>query len=218
MHPAIFFDMDGVLVDSEPEWQQAEISIFGELGLTLTPKDCMQTKGMRIDEVARFWFERAPWSGPDPDRVANRIVDEMVRRLREEGAAKSGAVAALEAARQETHCLAIVSSSAHRLIDAVVARLGVAELLDFRVSGEDVRYGKPHPEIYLTAAERAHAAVEQVWVIEDSLYGVLAAKAARMRCIAVPEEPDRDDPRFAIADEIQPSLLELDRVSWQARR
>lgn len=206
--------MDGVLVDSEPEWQAAEIEVFDALGVTLTAADCMQTKGMRIDEVVRFWFERRPWEGASLDAVVDRIVGAMEIRLRTEGTAKAGAVAALEAARKVAGCVAIVSSSPHRLISAVVGRLGVERWLDFSVSGEDVAYGKPHPEIYLHAAARARVSPDRVWVIEDSLFGVIAAKAARMRCIAVPEGPDLENPRFAIADKRLESLEALTAERW----
>ncbi|MEO1175182.1 MAG: HAD-IA family hydrolase, partial [Myxococcota bacterium] len=174
MLPAIFFDMDGVLVDSEPEWQRAEIEVFAELGVTLRPEDCRQTKGMRIDEVVRYWYERRPWSGVSLDEAVERIISAMESRLRTRAVAKPGAVTALQAARNVARCVAIVSSSPHRLIRAVVERLAVAEHLDFSVSGEDVSYGKPHPEIYLYAAERAEIRPEQAWVIEDSLFGMIA--------------------------------------------
>lgn len=217
MIPAIFFDMDGVLVDSEPEWQQAEIAVFAALGLSLTPRDCMQTKGLRIDEVVRHWYGRFPWEGASVEDTTTRILDEMERRLREHGTPKEGAIEALRAARSRAHTVAIVSSSPHRLIDAVVERLDVQEFIDFRVSGEDVAFGKPHPEIYLRAAERAGTQATSAWVIEDSWFGVLAAKAARMRCIAVPEDEDRDDPRFVIADEVHASLHALTAESWVRR-
>ncbi len=218
MIPAIFFDMDGVLVDSEPEWQRSEIAVFGSLGVRLCERDCMQTKGMRIDEVVRHWHTRAPWENPSIEATTERIVTDMENRLRSHGLAKDGAVEALRDARAASQVVAIVSSSPHRLIDAVVERLGVRDLIDFQVSGDDVPYGKPHPEIYLRAAERAGTDAPRAWVIEDSLFGVLAAKAARMNCIAIPEAPDRADPRFAIADEIQPSLRSLTRENWSSRR
>ncbi|MEL6544059.1 MAG: hexitol phosphatase HxpB [Myxococcota bacterium] len=217
MIPAVFFDMDGVLVDSEPEWQQAEIAIFSELGVTLTVKDCVETKGMRIDEVVRYWFSRFPWQGPSLDETTERIVAEMERRLRSVAQPMKGAVESLRSARKQSDTVAIVSSSPHRLIDAVVERLGIAALLDFCVSGEDVAAGKPHPEIYLLAASKAKVAPVEAWVIEDSVFGVVAAKAARMRCIAVPAAEERDDPRFSLADECIDSLLELNDRDWGTR-
>jgi beta-phosphoglucomutase-like phosphatase (HAD superfamily) len=92
------------------------------------------------------------------------------------------------------------------VIAAALAPLGVT--LDVIVSAEHERYGKPHPAVILTTAERLGVAPTECVVLEDSVNGVIAAKAARALCIAVPEH---EDPRFAIADRVLRSLNEVDR-------
>jgi len=138
--------------------------------------------------------------------LAARIVDRMVARVREVGAPLPGALEAVEAAAAQGLPLAVASSSPRRLIDATLARLGLSERFAAITSAEDDRYGKPHPAVYLRAAEALGVAPPRCLVFEDSLNGVIAAKAARMRCVAVPEEPA---PGFAIADLTLTSLLEL---------
>lgn len=202
---AAIFDMDGLLIDSEPAWRRAEIEVFGEVGLALTDAECRETTGLRIDEVAAFHFARAPWEGASPAEVATRIVDLMVARVSAEGAPMDGAIEAVESLAGRTR-LALASSSPRRLIDATLARLGLTDRFAVITSAEADRYGKPHPAVFLRAAEALGVAPTRCLVLEDSLNGLVAAKAARMRCVVVPEAPD---PRFALADRVLGSLREL---------
>lgn len=74
---AIVFDMDGVMIDSEPLWRRAEIACFGEVGVSLSDADCLETMGLRIYEVADYWFERSPLEGATTGVVAERIIERM---------------------------------------------------------------------------------------------------------------------------------------------
>lgn len=211
---AIFFDMDGVIVDSEPEWQAAEINVFAGVGVTLTIADCLKTQGMRIDEAVQFWFEKAPWKGPSTSDIVEAIVARMEERLRKSAVAKEGAVESMRSARQCSDVLAIVSSSPKRLIRSVIERLQLETLIDFFVSGQDVPRSKPDPSIYVLAAKRAGVASQHAWVVEDSVPGVIAAKAAGMHCVVLPEKEKADAPEFLRADLRIDSLLELDETRW----
>ena len=111
--------------------------------------------------------------------------------------------------------VALASSSAYRVIRAVVERLGLADAFDLIYSAEEEEYGKPHPGVYLTTAHRLGVAPTRCLAVEDSLNGVLAAKAARMKCVAIPEAEARHDPRFAIADTVLDSLNGFDAVTWK---
>jgi sugar-phosphatase len=112
--------------------------------------------------------------------------------------------------------VALASSSAYRLIRAVTERLGLADSFDCVYSAEEEEYGKPHPGVYLTAARRLGVAPTQCLAVEDSFNGVLAAKAARMKCVAVPEPAQRRDPRFCIADVVLDSLAGVGVEVWRA--
>ena len=171
---------------------------------------CEATTGLRIDEVVAHWHAKMPWEGVGIHDVANRIVDRMIERVGEGGVAMPGAAEAVERCRDAGLRLAVASSSPARLIDATLARLGLGERFEVVVSAEQERFGKPHPAVFLTAADALGVAPTACLVLEDSLNGVLAAKAARTTCVAVPAASDRDDPRFAIADRVLRSLDELD--------
>ena len=125
-----------------------------------------------------------------------------------------GALQAVESMRRRTGRLALASSSPMMLIDAVLDTLGVRGAFDVVHSAESEAYGKPHPAVFLSAARRLDVPPTECVALEDSLAGVLSARAARMACIAVPEAAQRHDPRFSIADRVLDSLLDLETVDW----
>ena len=212
---AAIFDMDGLLVDSEPLWHQAEIGILGDLGVPLAASACRQTKGMFVGEVTRYWFERFPWAGPSPDQVAVRVVDEVIALVRARGELKPGVARAISLCKRHGVPLAVASSSEYRLIEVVLGHFGLAGEFELVHSAEDEPYGKPHPGVFLTTASRLGVAPDHCVVWEDSPAGVLAAKAARMACVAVPEAVERDRAAFGIADVVLGSLDEADDAMWQ---
>ena len=184
---AAVFDMDGLLIDSEPLWREAEIRIFRRLGVPLTEELCLETRGMLLTEVTSHWFERYPWQGAPPNAVAAEIVDAMALLLAQRVTAKPGVVPALTSSRAQGLRLAIGSSSPRRLIEAVVDRLALRDWFDVLHSAEDEMAGKPDPAVFLTTARLLGVAPERCVVFEDSPAGVQSALAAGMACVAVPE-------------------------------
>ncbi len=203
---AAIFDMDGLLIDSEPLWRKAEVEVFGTVGLSLTEAECEATTGLRIDEVVAFRHAQRPWDDPPEPAIVARIVDRVIELVSARGMPLPGVEHAIARCRADGLRLALASSSPRRLIDATLARLGLANTFEVIASAEDDRLGKPHPAVFLRCAEMLGVPPTACLVLEDSLNGVIAAKAARMTCVAVPEKPD---PRFAIADRVLGSLLEL---------
>lgn len=221
---AAIFDMDGLLVDSEPVWRAVEVEIFGRLGVPVTPERCVETKGMFLGEAVAYWYARHPWPEPSPGEVAREIVDAMAIRLAMGVARKPGVAHALSFCRRRGVRLALASSSPRRVIDAVVEGAGLSGSFAVVHSAEDEAAGKPDPAVFLTTARLLGVAPTACVVFEDSPAGVRAAKAAGMACVAVPE----DDPvsiaahggaassGFAPADVVLASLAELDEAAWAA--
>ncbi len=208
MSAAVIFDLDGLLIDSEPIWREVETRVFGELGVALTDDLCRTTMGLGVGEVVAHWFERRPWSGPGLHDVAETIVDEVVATIRERGVMMPGVEHALGLVGSLRLRRAIASSSREVLIEAALERLGLTDAFEVVVSAEHERFGKPHPGVYLTTAVRLGIGPEECVALEDSPNGVLAAKAAGMRCIAVPENGS-DAEAVADADVVLGSLSEL---------
>ena len=207
---AAIFDMDGLLVDSEPFWRSVEVDVFAALGVDITPLISQGlTMGMRVDEVVAFFRSRLPWEGPDDAAVIERIVDGIVSAIWEEATLLPGAVAAIDFFAGLGYATALASGSTPPVIDAVLQRFDLVERFPVVCSAIDDRLGKPHPAIFLRTAEALGVDPLECVVLEDSLNGCIAAKAARMRVIAVPSPAYQDDQRFAIADVRLPSLVDV---------
>jgi sugar-phosphatase len=209
---AIIFDMDGVLIDSEPLWRQTEIEVFASVGLELVDADCYQTTGLRIDEVVAYWFERAPWTGTPPERVAETIVDRMVEVISDEAEPMAGVHESIAAAHAERWRIGLASSSSTRLIEAVLDRFDLRDAFECRCSAENEARGKPHPDVYISALRAMGLDSADGIAIEDSAHGVASALAAGLRCVAIPPLETRDDPRFEAADWRLDSLEEFSRI------
>jgi mannitol-1-/sugar-/sorbitol-6-/2-deoxyglucose-6-phosphatase len=206
---AVVFDMDGLLIDSEPLWVRAEIEVFGSVGVVLAEEDCARTKGLRTDDVIAYWLAARPWHSPSPAKVEATLIARVAELVRAEGRALPGVASAIAAARAVAPKIAVASSSPLLIIEAALARLGLTETFDVVCSAQHEPYGKPHPAIFLTTAKKLDVSPLDCVVIEDSLTGVVAAKAARAACIAVPVDHPKHDPRFAIADAVVGSLEDV---------
>lgn len=206
---AVIFDMDGLLVDSEPLWVRAEIEIFGEVGVVLGEEDCALTKGLRTDDVIAYWHRRRPWDKRSPAEVEARLIARVAALVLAEGRALPGVAHAIAVAREGGRRLALASSSPRVIIEATLERLRLADTFDVVKSAETEPLGKPHPGIFLTTASLLDVPPVECLVLEDSLTGVIAAKAARMACIAVPFDHPEHDVRFAIADAVIGSLVDV---------
>lgn len=197
---AIIFDMDGVLIDSEPLWRRAEVVAFNAVGVPMVEDDGFLTIGLRTDEVVEFWFARHPWEGVSKKEVEANLVKEVIGLISTEGEAMPGALETLAAARSGGYKIGLASSSSSEIIAAVLKRLGIADAFDVTQSAEHEPYGKPHPAVYIECAARLGVEANRCLAIEDSPAGVLAAKAARMHCIAIPAAEMDSDRRYCIAD------------------
>jgi len=212
---AVVFDMDGVLIDSEPLWREVERAVFGGLGIEVTDRDLEETMGVRINEVVALWRSRHPWDDPPLEEVEGRILEGVARAIRERGVvneAASGAVAYFQGLGLR---LALASSSPYRLIDAVLSLSGLGDRFGTVHSAEEEASGKPDPAVYQTTARKLGVPSEHCLAIEDSPSGVRSARAAGMLCVAVPERPPPEG-GFHGADLVLDSLAAVGDWMWPA--
>lgn len=189
---AVVFDMDGVLVDSEPVWERVRRGVVAEFGGEWQDDTQRRLMGMSTPEWAAYL------SGElgvrlSADEVAAVVVSRMARHYTEHVPLLPDAVGAVRrmAARWP---LGLASSSPPVLIETVLAAASIGELFAATVSADTVERGKPAPDVYLTAAERLGVAPGRCAAVEDSSNGLRSAAAAGMRVIAVPHAAYPPDP------------------------
>ncbi len=197
---AFIFDMDGVLIDSEPLWKIAMEDAFLSVGCNITRKDFQKTVGLRIDEVVEFWHKEIGWKNLSPKELEQRIIDKMIKLIQENGKALPGVVETLSFLKEKGYKIGLGTSSYTVLIDVVLETIGLRDQFDFVHSAEHEEFGKPHPAVYLTVAKELCVLPHECVVIEDSINGVIAGKAAQMSVVCIPEKTHHPNPKLSLAD------------------
>jgi mannitol-1-/sugar-/sorbitol-6-/2-deoxyglucose-6-phosphatase len=206
MVDTVIFDMDGLLIDSEPLWMQAMQEVFAGLGHSLTPELAGRTTGLRTVEVVAYWHRYFGWNTRSVEAVADDIVDNVIEKILAQATTMPGACTVLEGFKARGVKLGVASSSPRRLIDPALKHFGLTPYFDAVHSAEGEAYGKPHPAVYLACAAKLNALPLSCLAFEDSANGMIAAKAARMKVVVVPEPHHQANPRYILAD------LQLERL------
>ena len=208
MIKAVVFDLDGVLIDSEPVWERVRRDLVAERGGHWAPDAQRKLMGMSTPEWARYLSEDLGVGLP-PDNVATLVIDRMAASYRERIPLLPGAVEAVrrQAARWP---LGLASSAPAVLIDIVLQSAGLRPYFAVTMSTEQVPSGKPAPDIYLAVAARLGYSAPDCAAIEDSANGIRSAAAAGQHVIAIPRPQYPPDPAaLAAASLVLPSLADL---------
>lgn len=207
---AVIFDLDGVIVDSEIWWHEERTAWAAARGLTWTEADTRALMGANTAGWARIMRERLGLAEADDRIIGDSIVARVAERYAEGAPVIDGAVETVR--RIAARWPAAIASSAHRLvIDAALASTGLGATISVVVSSDEVAHGKPAPDVYLEAARRLGVAPAECLVVEDSINGLRAGKAAGMTTVLVPNASVPPAPGAeAIADLVLHRLDDLD--------
>jgi len=206
---AVIFDLDGVLADSEPWWNEIDAALLADYGVTYRGEYHQNVLGINYRLAIEFYKKAFGLSAP---------TEEMMRRRGEiatEFFAKRvdlfpSVMPVLEELRQMNLRLAVGTSSVSASARPFLDRHGLTSFFEVVVTGEEVERGKPHPDIYLRAAQKLGVTADACLVVEDALSGIAAAKAARMRVVAIPDTRFLDPRKYEKeADYVLSSLKEL---------
>ena len=200
MITTVLFDMDGLLLDTEPLWGVSMLRVAGKHKIPITAGRFKDTTGLRIYEVTEHWAQHFPWEGSSAKEVADEILEDIIAESKKNGTVLKGVEAALKLLKKHKYKIGLASSSPKHMIDALVDHFGLTHYFDEITSADAVEMGKPHPAVFLHCAKALGSKFNECLVLEDSVNGMIAGKAARMKVIVVPDELHFDDPRFALAD------------------
>ncbi len=206
----VLYDMDGLLLDTEPLWGESMLRIARKHAIPITAQQFRETTGLRIYEVTDYWALKYPWKGAAAHDVADEILGDIIASAKQYGSVLPGVMQSLHIFREEGFRIGLASSSPSRMIEELITHFGLSSYFDIITSADAVAFGKPHPGVFLHAAQQLNVSPLQCLVLEDSLNGVIAAKSARMKVIAIPHALHFDDPRFLLADMKLRSLEYLD--------
>ena len=181
---AVFFDMDGLMVDSEPEWFQSEVEVTSPFGYTWLEVDQIACLGGPLSKVGQYMFDKCGRQR-SPEYFTQALIDTQVARMRGNTPTMPGAMELVRELQSNGIKTALVSASPRNIVDAVLDNVG-HDLFPFSISSDDVKRTKPDPEGYLKAASMSGSDITNCLVFEDSLTGMNAAIASGAYLIGVP--------------------------------
>lgn len=202
----VIFDMDGLLIDSEPLWGEAADEMFKLYGVTLSKEQYTTTTGLRTKEFVQWWFRYFKIAEEELINAETNIIQSVLNKVRFKGKIMPGVRYILDFFKHKGFKIGLASSSPLELINLVIDLIDVRDYIDAIASAESLPYGKPHPQVYLNCANTLSVNPAQCICFEDSFNGMIAAKAATMKCIVVPHQDQLKDKRWGAADLMLASL------------
>lgn len=172
--------MDGVIIDSEKFWKLAEYDIFSSLGVTITEENTLLTESMTTDKVIEFWYERFPWKNLSFMDVEKLVIDKVINLIQTSDCCIPNIKNFIENLKAKGLKIGLATNSPYKIIPFVLEKTNTTNLFDVISSAEHEIEGKPHPAIYRNTAKKMSVQPNECLVIEDSYYGIAAAKNADM--------------------------------------
>lgn len=206
MIKAAIFDMDGLLIDSEPIWTQAAREVMRKVNFELTDALKQQTTGLSVKLFLDFCHQMQPWNTPSFEELESEILQLAHKNILAHAVAMPGAIEIIKDLKAKGLKLAVASASHMDLIEGVLKRLEIIDYFDVWHSGELEEFTKPHPAVYLTTAAKLGVLPEECIAFEDSHAGLRAAHAAGMITISVPAMEVYEHTKFNLAHYKIPSL------------
>ena len=205
----VIFDMDGLLIDSEPCWQEAGTETLLQFNVTLSPVQYHHTTGLRTREWLDYWFGHFGIGKERIPAAEAALHQHVIEKIRTEAAPLPGVKEILTFFKARNFRIGLATSSPLSLVKVVVDKLGIEDYFETVASAEHLPYGKPHPQVYMDCAQAMAVSPLQCLTFEDSFNGLIAAKAARMTCVAIPVREQAHLPKWGAADLKLNSLLEF---------
>ena len=206
-YAAVIFDMDGLLLDTETLWHEAEVELFRRHGGVFTWDDKMAVIGTSYEHTSVYFTDRLGLPREQGAALVSEMLELMHGLVRRAVDARPGAVELVARLRElDGVALGLASNSPRYLVDDALATADMADVFEVIVTSDDVDHAKPAPDIYLLACERLGVDPSDAIALEDSASGIAAAKAAGLTVIGVPQFAETD---ASAADRVVDSLEDL---------
>jgi sugar-phosphatase len=183
---AVIFDIDGLLINSEPLWNKAANEIFRQYGILLTQEQYATTTGLRSKEFVAHWLHLHKIPSTEFERAETKVIDLALNLIDKEATLMPGVEHIFEFFLKKDFKMGLATSSPAVLIEWIKEKLGIRSYIHASASAQNLTHAKPHPQVYLECASTMHTSPLACICFEDSFYGMIAAKAARMTCVVVP--------------------------------
>jgi beta-phosphoglucomutase-like phosphatase (HAD superfamily) len=206
----VIFDMDGLLIDSEPLWYEAAKESFAHLGVSINQEEYNETTGLRTREFLHHWFTHFNIDLSLIENTDQDITSRVIEKVSDKGVVMEGVYSSIEMVQRAGLKIGLASSSPMSLIEAVIEKMNLKNVFSVLTSAEALPFGKPNPQVFINCANELNSHPTHCLCVEDSFNGMIAAKAARMKCVVVPHPDQYPQDRWNIADLKLRSLLEWD--------
>jgi len=215
MIKAVIFDFDGIIVNSEPLWEKAEARVLKTVGIELDPEVHRKTAGLDTQDTINYMYRLYRWTDKSTFQVYKEIMEEMQLLLDNEVDIMDGFLDVLQFFVDARLPLAVASASPLKLITTGLKKFHLFDYFKIVNSSENAEAGKPHPVLFLNTAKKLGINAEDCLVLEDSFNGAIAAKAARMKLLVVPEKFNAKSTRFDFADLKLTSLKDFKKSHFE---
>ena len=209
----VIFDMDGLLIDSEPLWYEAAQESLKQFNVHIEEDEYNTTTGLRTPEFLQHWFKVFDINEKYLSSTEEDILKRVTQKITSKGNMMDGVEHALNIFSDAGFKIGLASSSPHSVIDSVLEKIQLKNSFTAVSSAEHLLYGKPHPQVFLDCAAALKSEPTNCICIEDSFNGLIAAKAAKMKCIIVPHSSQYEMDKWNIADLKLKSLRDLEHSS-----
>ncbi|MBC8953047.1 hexitol phosphatase HxpB [Xenorhabdus sp. PB62.4] len=209
---AVIFDMDGVLIDSEPLWKKSGMLILNHYGVPITYDEMLSMAGIpvsgMIDRACRLYNK----NDLNKSKIEKEFFHKGVELILTEKPLMDGVVECLELLVKRNIKIGIASASPLSFLLKIVEQCGIDNYFDYISSAENMPYNKPHPMVYLNAAEKLNVLPTECIGIEDSKTGMISVKAASMKCIVIPNNIEYNHSYWDISDWKIKRIHELENI------
>ena len=197
---AVIFDIDGLLINSEPLWNKAAAEIFRQYGISLTEAQYAITTGLRSKEFVAHRLNEYKIPSTEYARAEQRVVDQAMLYIDKEATLMPGVEHIFQFFLEKEFKIGLATSSPTALIEWVKDKLGIRSLIHASCSAQNLPYAKPHPQVYLNCAQAMNSSPLECICFEDSFNGMIAAKSARMKCVVIPHAYNSKEEKWGAAD------------------